>query len=262
MRLRRICSEIKDLKSDVKDVKRWFLRRGYPQRIVEEQMDRTFRLPLKHDTKKNKIESGIPLFVTYNPAFRIYLRHCGKTLIFFTQVRAVFMSSPFVAYRSARNLKRFLVSSEVYPLERTVVSSKCGSKRCQVCLNVLETNIFESYQTKKQYKINYHLDCNDKCLIYLLSRNISGLQYVGSTTDRFRLRWNNYKDNDRKAQRGEEHMQPELFDHFYSEEHDGFLQDCSITLIDKTDDSDPTRQEEYWCVVLKTVAPYGLNRIE
>ena len=117
-------------------------------------------------------------------------------------------------YRSARNLKRFLVRSKVYPLERTAGSSKYGSKRCQVYLNVSETDIFESFQTKRQYKINYHHDCNDKCLIYLLSCKICGLQYESSTTDRFRLRWNKYKDNDRIAQRGEEYMQPELFEHF------------------------------------------------
>ena len=57
-------------------------------------------------------------------------------------------------------------------------------------------------------------------------------------------------------------MQPELFEHFHSEEYNGFLQDCSITLIEKTDGSDATRREEYWRVVLKTVAPDGLNRIE
>ena len=70
LRLWRISTEIKDLKSHVKDLKRWLLRRGYPQRIVEEQRDRVFRLPLKHDTQQNKIESGIPLVVTYNPIFR------------------------------------------------------------------------------------------------------------------------------------------------------------------------------------------------
>ena len=74
-------------------------------------------------------------------------------------------------------------------------------------------------------------------MIYLLSCKICCLQYVGPTTDRFRLRWNNYKNNDRKTQRGEEHMQPELSEHFHSEEHNGFLQDCSITLIDKTEGS-------------------------
>ena len=57
-------------------------------------------------------------------------------------------------------------------------------------------------------------------------------------------------------------MQPELFEHFNSQGHNGFLQDCSITLINKTDGSDPTRREEYWRVVLKIVTPYGLNKIE
>ena len=57
-------------------------------------------------------------------------------------------------------------------------------------------------------------------------------------------------------------MQPELFEHFHREEHNGFLQDCSIPLIDKTDGLDPTRWEEYWRLVLKTVVPYELNRIE
>ena len=92
-------------------------------------------------------------------------------------------------------------------------------------------------------------------MICLLSCKICGLQYVGSATDRFSLRWNNYKDNDRKAQRGEEHMQPELFQHFHSEEYNGFSKDCSITLNDKTDGSDPAKQQEYWHVGLKTVAP-------
>ena len=98
---------------------------------------------------------------------------------------------------------------------------------------MFQKDIFESFKTKKQYEINHHFDCNDKCLIYLLSSKICGLKYVGSTTDRFRLMWNNCKDKDRKPQRGEEHMQLELFEHFHSEEHNGFLQDCSITLINR-----------------------------
>ena len=42
-----------------------------------------------------------------------------------------------------------------------------------------------------------------------------------------------------------------------SNEHNGFLEDCLITLIDKTYRADPTRREE----VLKTVSPYGLNTV-
>ena len=57
-------------------------------------------------------------------------------------------------------------------------------------------------------------------------------------------------------------MKPLVFDHFSSNDHDGFLKDCSITIIGKTDRSDPTRRDEYWRRVLKTLTPYGLNTID
>ena len=95
-----------------------------------------------------------------------------------------------------------LVRSKIYPLERKFGSEKCKSKRCLVCLNVSETDVFQSFQTKEQYKINHQLNCNNKCLIYLLSCKVCGLQYVSSTTDKFSLRWNKYKENNRKAKRG------------------------------------------------------------
>ena len=49
-------------------------------------------------------------------------------------------------------------------------------------------------------------------------------------------------------------MQPELFEYFAADNYNCFLTDCSITLNDKTDGSHPTRREEYWRKVLKTVA--------
>ena len=53
-----------------------------------------------------------------------------------------------------------------------------------------------------------------------------------------------------------------VFEHIYSNYRNGFLEDCSITLIDKTDGTDPTRREEYWRRVLKTVTPYGFSTID
>ena len=64
LRLRRIYPGIKDIKSHVKNLKGWFLRRGYSQRIVEEQMDRAFRTSFKkwYPEKQN--------WKWYNSAFR------------------------------------------------------------------------------------------------------------------------------------------------------------------------------------------------
>ena len=87
-------------------------------------------------------------------------------------------------------------------------------------------------------------------------------QYTGKTVDRFRLRWNNYKESDRKFLRGEEIKQKSLHEHFLIDSHQSFEEDVSICLIDKTDHSDPHKREYYWMRTLKTTAPFGLNTEE
>ena len=57
-------------------------------------------------------------------------------------------------------------------------------------------------------------------------------------------------------------MQPLIFEHFSSNDRNGFLEDGSITLIDKTDASDLTRREKYQRKVLKTVTTYELKMID
>ena len=90
-----------------------------------------------------------------------------------------------------------------------------------------------------------HLNSNNKCLIQLLSCKVCGLQYLGFTTDTFCFLWNNYKKNDRKTLREQEHMQLELFEYFSTDNHICFLNDCSITkqmvLIPKKEKSNGER---------------------
>ena len=40
-------------------------------------------------------------------------------------------------------------------------------------------------------------------------------------------------------------MQQHLFNHFCTSGHAGFLDDFSVTFIDKTDPSDPLKKEDY-----------------
>ena len=81
---------------------------------------------------------------------------------------------------------------------------------------------------KNQYKINHKLRCNYKYLIYLLSCKVCGLHYVGSLS---------------------------------SDGDNGFLEDNSITLIDKINGSGSIKREEYWGRVLKAVTLYALKTI-
>ena len=120
-------------------------------------------------------------------------------------------------------------------MERKTGSCKYKCNRCQVCLNVSETEIFTSTVTHTSYKIKHSFDCKNKCLIYLLTCKTSLKQYVDSTTDCFRYRWSNYKCNGRRYARGEACLQEHLFEHFNSEGCKWFLHDVSDTLIDKAD---------------------------
>ena len=72
----------------------------------------------------------------------------------------------------------------------------------------------------------------------------------GQNNGEFKYRWNNYKDNNRKSLRAEDHKQA------------GFINDAEIRFIDKTDPSDPTRRDNFWIDTLKTRYPQGLNNID
>ena len=54
-------------------------------------------------------------------------------------------------------------------------------------------------------------------------------------------------------------MQQDLFENFSEEGHLSFLEDVSITQIDKTDPSNHLQRENYWRSTLKTMAPWEIN---
>ena len=130
---------------------------------------------------------------------------------------------------------------------------------CQVCHNITETDMFICNNDQRSYKINHSFDCNEKCLIYLLTCNCCQKQYVHQTIDIFRNRWNNYKNIAKKCDRGEHCMQRQLHEHFTVPGHSGFIHDVSITLIDKNDPRCPTKCKDYWTDTVKIKAPMGLN---
>ena len=162
-----------------------------------------------------------------------------------TEVKQLFLDCPMVSFRSARKISSYLVRAKLYPLIRDVGSTKCGKTKCDVCMNVNETDTFRSNVTKESYKINHKLNCDDKCLVYLLSCKNCELQYVGQTTNKFRMRWNNYKSESKKLEKGQNCMQQHFHEHFNSTGHTGFLNDVSITLIDKTDGLNPPKREYF-----------------
>ena len=101
------------------------------------------------------------------------------------EAKRVFTPGPMVSFRSSRKLSSYLLRAKGYPTERVVGSFKCNKPRCLVCANVTETKIFTSTVTGRTYKVNHNFDCDENCLVYLLTCKQCSIQHVGQTVANF-----------------------------------------------------------------------------
>ena len=171
LRISRVCSFEEDFKRHTTRMKSWFLNRGYPSWLINKQMEKVKHSHLNHRKTAQKSQ-GVPLVITNHPLFKTFgniIRKHLNLLYMKEEVKRVFTPCPMVSFRGARKLSSYLVRAKLYPLERSVGSFKCGKRRCQVCENVCETDTFKSSVTNKEYKINHKFNCNEKCLIYMLT---------------------------------------------------------------------------------------------
>ena len=72
LQLKKICSQKSDLDSHVKERKNWFSKRGYPVKVISEQVNRALRSEenVKEKDGQHMKENGVPLMFTYNPNFK------------------------------------------------------------------------------------------------------------------------------------------------------------------------------------------------
>ena len=65
------------------------------------------------------------------------------------EVKNVFTPGLITLFRSARKTSSYLIRANLYPLEKTVGSKKCGKSRCENCLYIEENDTFKSSTTGK-----------------------------------------------------------------------------------------------------------------
>ena len=159
LRISRLCSEENDFKNYKSQIKSWFLKKEYPEKLIENEM-RNVKF-CKEGIKKPKGVKGIPFVVTYHLQLKNLGRVINQNLYLLNmneETKKVFLPRPMVSLRSPRKISNYLVRAKLYPLDRVVGSTECGKKKCEVCVNVSETNTFTSNVTGEAYN----------CLIYLL----------------------------------------------------------------------------------------------
>ena len=138
-----------------------------------------------------------------------------------------------MAFRRPKSLKEYLLHAKLRPLDQEIEGTrgthKCASRRCDVCNYLIVGDRFSSHASGTSYTINRGLDCNSRNVVYLISYKVCGFQYVGSTTTKFRVRFNNNKSRLRAHSRmsAVDKVNDDLVcRHFYSHGHHGLPCRC------------------------------------
>ena len=141
-----------------------------------------------------------PLVMDYNPILpdiqKIIQKH-AHLLSSLPELLEIFPSKlMFPAYRRTKNLKDILAPSK-FCGDRGVDQAESETRgcfkcsfRCDLCKNFLiQDSKFKSFSTGRTYRINQSLSCSSKNVVYLASCNKCNLQYVGSTSTEFKVRF-------------------------------------------------------------------------
>ena len=270
LRLRRICENDDCYDKRAREMKSWFVNKGYKANILDSDIARAKRIPRSQAlTSKRRDDNRRvrcrPLVLDFHPSLsRVsniikdlfpMLANCANT-------REIFSSVPFVSFRRPKNLKDVLVRAKL-PKSHGSWGRKgmqpCGKSRCQICAFVSDSDTFYDHDRKNSFKINYHFNCDSSGVVYLLSCKKCMKSYVGSTVNTFRLRFNNHKSSLKRYGKGQRNIPGEyLYAHSFTEGHEG-LSDLSVNIIDRLDVTNPTDREGYWIYRLNTFVPNGLN---
>ena len=137
LRIKRLCSSPLAFQKQLKNLKTWFCKRGYPQKVLDAQIKRVSEKSLDELFERpDRKETGVPLVVTYHPRFHnlsAIMRTYFKFLYAEEKVKRVFT---FVSFRSGYSLRNHLVRAKMYPLIREKVTFCCKKSRCETCCNM------------------------------------------------------------------------------------------------------------------------------
>ena len=251
-------------------MKSFLLKRGYKRDFINDQIGRVknvdhFSLLERKRIRDSEGNRRMVLNLDSHPAL-LDVHRILRELQVFTDIsfllKRVLPEIPIVNFGRPNNLKNNLVRAKIQPLEEKVKEMFCcGKTRCKVC-HVETGRTFVGCVDKRSFQINHGFDCDSCGVIYLITCEKCGKQYVGSTITSFRMRVNNHRSSLNRYGKGQKGICREhLNAHFWKDGHGG-LNDVIVQIIDVTDVRDPTYREAFWTEKLKCYTPLGPNVLE
>ena len=133
-------------------------------------------------------------------------------------LRPVLPKPPSIAFRNPKTLGDKLVRSKLKLTDDAKRGNfPCGRGICEICNILIPGREFKSMVTGVIYKMNFHFDCNNLCVVYLITCKMCKKRHTGSTVTKFRVCFDQYKSNVKLFGEGRRGFPLEkLIEHFFN----------------------------------------------
>ena len=269
LRLRRNCSTDTTFAKRSDEYRNYLQRQGYKHNLIDKGFHRA-ALITRSDLLKPKfkpLDKKYPLVLDFNPRLPDISKILKKHIHLISDspaLREIFPKHSIIpAFRRTKNLKELIAPSKFKAYTPPTRTTDCGfftcDNKCDLCQNFSTKSInFHSSTTGFTYKIKEKMDCTSKNVVYLVTCTKCNIQYTGSTSTQFKVRFRNHKSSMLTNKKT-----CELAVHYNKTPHN--LKDFTFLPIEQiyqTNDNNKALllREAYWMAQLQTLHPYGLNK--
>lgn len=265
LRIRRLCSTIQHFDKHAANLENYLTLRGYKASVIRTALEKARSTSSSSllSPKPRKSTNQIPFVSQYHPKLPHYSEILNKFQYILhndDHLKKIFPNPPLISYRKCPTLRDLLVKSELREENFTKtqpIFNPCMRKGCTTCLHSSKTkDSFKSTNTDLNYNLNTAMNCNSTNLVYMITCNKCGKQYVGETGRQLKTRFTEHLNDVSKKK------DTAVADHFNLPGHT--KSNMEIVPIEKLNKCTFYRRhkESHWIKSLKTLHPHGLNLFE
>ena len=190
-----------------KELKERFLKQGYDQKLVDEQLEKVDKLVRDDLLQEKDQEQQDPKRIRFLPNRTAVVRKNWNILQTNKNLMELLQEHPIRAFKRNKNLKEILGSTRIENGKVKKFNISSGKGKCTTCLSgtktlccnqVLTTNTLISQQARRTLNIFFNLNCKSEYVIYLMKCILCKKQYVGKAKTAFNLRLNNHRKDTKK----------------------------------------------------------------
>ena len=262
LRIRKICSTDALFESQVSELTKFFLARGYPKRLLLQAVDKarqkdraTLLLPTTPTTSKKVV--GVTTYGINNFPLMNILKKYSPILLRHPETEFIAQEGFLSATRQTPNLRAALVRSRFRSTSRRPKqwgSGPCG-QNCMNCSNMIKTKTIKVTRTGQEYELHGTYDCNSYNLVYVITCKLCQKQYVGETKNKLKTRMAQHRFDIRHN----DEFKP-VACHFNSANHN--VRHVNVAIIRNNTEWTNTQRKQCERAVIElfqSTIPFGLN---